>query len=91
MRKISYSIKRGTIMGYADAAILGEGDDPATQVAQAAIQTLSTEIEITAGGVTMHLAGWLDPWHWEDDWNEMLDGTEFDDYVSGLIEEVEPL
>lgn len=55
---------------FHDAAIILGDDDPVAEVANTAIGAISTDVMITAGGVTMHLAGWLDPGHWESDWQE---------------------
>lgn len=58
----------GSIMQAHDAAIILNYEDPLTALVEAAIQTISTDVEITCGDVTMPLAAWLDPDHWSEDW-----------------------
>jgi hypothetical protein len=59
-------------MGCFDQAIVLDGEDPREVLVDAAIQSVSTNVEITAGGVTLHLAAWMDPDHWSEDWQEAL-------------------
>ena len=58
----------GSISRVRDAAILRDGDDPRESLIEEVIQSISTTVEVTVGDVTMHLAAWMDPEHWEDDW-----------------------
>ena len=66
MNKIPYTI--GGYVSKAHDAALFNDEDPVHEVAQSVIQTISTDVTVTAGGVTIHLAAWLDPDHWSDDW-----------------------
>ena len=68
MRKIEFLVKVGAMRRYHDAAIMATGDTLREGLIEAVIEGLSTTIEVTAGGVTMHLAAWMDPDHWAEDW-----------------------
>lgn len=89
MDKIVYHIG-GHTMRARDAALVSGDEDPREALVEAAIQTISTEIEIEAGGVKMHLAAWIDPDHWSDDWREALgldDPDEAAECVDALLAE----
>lgn len=79
--RISYFIGGSTFRCH-DAAIILDGEDPLEQLIESVIQTISTEVMVTVGEVTMHLAAWQDPDHWSDDWAEK--GIDPDD-VHGLV------
>jgi hypothetical protein len=65
-----------------DAAVVMPGEDPADALRDAVLSHISTDTSITIAGVTNHLAAWLDPEHWADDW----DAKEIDtDAVSELL------
>jgi hypothetical protein len=69
-----------------DSAIILSGDDPIEALAEGVVQSISTDVEIKLGEITIHLAMLLDPDHWESDWRER--GIEDpDEFVSGLITE----
>lgn len=82
MKKIEFHIQAGRIFGSRDIAYVDEEDDFCGQIVEQVVGDLSTEIEITVAGVTMHLAAWMDPDHWESDWSEVLGGESFDDYLA---------
>jgi hypothetical protein len=92
MRKLSYLIERTTVMAAHDAVILLDGDDLQEALGEAVLQFLGTEIELEIGGQKMHLAGWLDPEHWSEDWEAKL-GPDDDiagkvwDLLAGAVEE----
>jgi hypothetical protein len=73
MRKLHYYL-RGHTMAAHDALILvGDEVQPTGEdLAEAVMDTISTELMVTVGEVTMHLAAWADPDHWSDDWREEL-------------------
>ena len=83
MKQIHYRLTHSIIAASRGVAY-ANGDDVAEAVASAVVDEISTDVEITAGGVTMHLAAWLNPDHWESDWQEALDGSSFEEYVAGL-------
>jgi hypothetical protein len=92
MRKLSYFIERTTVMGAHDAGIVLEGEDLQEVLREAVLQYLGTEIDLTVGGVRMHMAGWLDPEHWSEDWEKILGETddvsgEVWDLLAGAVEE----
>lgn len=71
MSKIEYRIERSIVPAMHDAANLVYADeDPRTILVEAIMETISTSIEISCGGVRMHLAAWMDPEHWEEDWRQ---------------------
>ncbi len=74
-------------MRCVDAAVFGDDEELTTQaVADAVVQTISTDIKIDLGGVEVFLAMLQDPEHWEDDWREL--GIELDDldaFLGSLI------
>lgn len=81
MNKLDFYVG-GTTMRCHDAAIILEGDDPLATMIESAIGAISTDVEITCGGITMHLAAWQDPDQWSEDWEAK--GINPDD-VSGLV------
>lgn len=83
MRKLEFLLANGGGRSH-DAALVSSDEDPREALIEAAIQHVSTEVEITVGGVTMHLAGWQDPDHWSEDWAERL-GVDHDD-VDAAVE-----
>lgn len=68
--KIRYHVKQTRILGCLDAAYLSDGDDPHAVLIESIVHTIATDVEVTIGGVTMHLAAWGDPDHWSDEWDE---------------------
>jgi hypothetical protein len=69
MSEIKFSVG-GSLMGAHDSTFISDGENPLEAVARAAVDSISTDVEITAGGVTMHLAAWMNPDHWESNWRE---------------------
>lgn len=67
------AVPRAVVGNISDAAYVGEGDDPRTEIVAAAFAAISTELQVTVGGVTMHVAAWEDPEHWASDWAELLE------------------
>jgi hypothetical protein len=85
MRKIPYMVD-GYVGKAHDAALFNSDDDPVNEVAQSVIQTIATTVTVTAGGVTIHLAAWLDPDHWSDDW-QAVGVDDPDAFAAALVEE----
>lgn len=56
--------------GLHDAVYVTPDEDPLAALVAAAIQSISTDVEVTVSGVTMHLAAWMDPVHWSEDWEQ---------------------
>lgn len=79
MTKISFFVS-GSLTRCHDAAIVSEGEEPLEALVEAAVQTISTDVEIKCGDVTMHLAAWRDPYHWSEDWEAI--GIDPDDVPS---------
>lgn len=76
----------GSIMRAHDAALLSPGEDPQEALLQSILDTISTDVEVTLGGVTVFLAMLLDPDHWSTDWEER--GIEdVDAFLADLVEE----
>jgi hypothetical protein len=85
MREITFQTG-GRIMAARDAAIVLEDENPRTALVEAVIQSIGTEVEVTAGGVTLHLAAWTDPEHWSSDWAEKLgDDRDPEAFIAELV------
>jgi hypothetical protein len=69
MSKIGFYIS-GSLMRAHDAAYVKGEDDLREAFVEQVVQSISTDVEVTVGEVKMHLAAWMDPDHWEDDWRE---------------------
>ena len=83
MKRVEYRVA-GLLTGTHDSAVVLPGEDPREALVEAAIQTISTDVKITVGDVTMHLAAWQDPDHWAEDWAEA--GVEdVDALVAGAV------
>lgn len=92
MKRIGFSTQ-GHLMPTADAAYLDADEDPRTALIEAVVETISIDVQVTAGGVTLHLAAWQDPDHWAEDWAEKLDvdsdkaaGAAWE-LIAGLVED----
>jgi hypothetical protein len=81
MRKLSYLIG-GSFSRAHDAAILVGDEEEEDALRDAVLGHISTDVMITINNMTMHLAGWLDPEHWSEDWEAK--GIDPDD-VHGLL------
>lgn len=68
MRRIEFRIERSVLMGTRSSVIVIQSDGPRRSLIDGIIQDIATDVEVTAGGVTLHLAAWMDPDHWADDW-----------------------
>jgi len=85
MKKIDFLV-RDPGHQYHDAAIVLADEDPRQALIDAAISSLSTDIELTLGEVTIHLAAIIDPEHWEEDWRAV--GVEdAEEFIAGLVQE----
>jgi hypothetical protein len=84
MDGLRFSVKATTLMAISDSAYMGS-HDLADVLKEGVLDAISTMVEVTVSGVTMHLAAWLDPDHWSDDWREHAGEQDPDDYVHGLL------
>lgn len=85
MRKIGFTLERVIISRRYYAAYVVDDDDVAEELGDAVVQSISTDIEVQLGGVTIHLAAILDPEHWETDWQEKgVDDPRA--FLAGLVE-----
>jgi hypothetical protein len=71
-------------MARTDSALLADDDDPIEALVRAVVSSVSTEIDVTAGGVTLHLAAWEDTDHWAGDWTAKgIDDPQA--FIAGLV------
>ena len=90
MNEISFSVASGPL-DVGDTAYVDDEVDDILGLVGSAITAISSEVTITAGGITMTLGAWSDPDHWSDDWAEIAgeeaNEDDFDPcvYVAGLI------
>jgi hypothetical protein len=70
--------------GSSDAAII-VGNNVHEELVEAIIQNIETEIEITLGDKTIHLAAIRDPEHWSEDW-EAIGVEDPYEFLVGLVE-----
>lgn len=90
MRKIKFFVS-GSVMRASDAAYLVGDEDPREAVIEAAVQHISTTVEIKVGEVAMHLAAWMDPDHWEEDWREKgINPDDVDALLAAAVHEEAP-
>lgn len=86
MRRISYKIHEARLRAQLGEVVVLPGTSLEEAIGEAVMEALSTDIEVTAGGKTMHLAAWMDPGHWSSDWEDA--GVEEPyDFIAGLVEE----
>lgn len=84
MNRIRYHLAAGArTLGCSDAAIVLADEDPREALVESVIQSIETDVQVTLGGVTIHLAALRDPAHWEEDWQE-LDIYDADAFIAGL-------
>lgn len=79
MNKIRFNIERSYVGGSTDAAYVREDENPLEVIVQEVINDISTDLDVTIGGVTMFLAAWQDPDHWSTNWAEKLGLDSIDD------------
>lgn len=85
MRRVPFFLEARVGKAH-DAAHPGPDDDLAAAVAEAVVESISTDVQVTLGSVTVFLAMLLNPEHWEDDWVER--GVEdVDAFLAGLVED----
>lgn len=78
---------RGTLMPTADAAYVSEDEDPRQRLIECVVETIETDVQVTAGGITLHLAAWRDPEHWSDEWTEALgEDPDVEGFIAGLVQ-----
>jgi hypothetical protein len=75
-----------TIPRHYDAALVLSTDDPREALVEQVIQSILTEVMVEVGGVKMHLAAWMDPDHWADDWRK-AGVDDVDVFVASALEE----
>lgn len=86
MSKLKYKIERSTVMAALSSAIVLADEDPRAALVQDALTAISTDVNITAGGVTLHLAAWQDPDHWSQEWAEALgEDADVESFIAGLV------
>lgn len=68
--RVSYEIEQTTIFAHHGQAIVLNDEHTREAMVEQIIQDLSLDVFVTVGDVTMPLACWMDPEHWEDDWRE---------------------
>lgn len=66
---IAFKIERSLVSACLDEAYVEPGEDAVEALVQAVVHSVATNIYVTAGGVTAHLAAWQDPEHWSSDWD----------------------
>jgi hypothetical protein len=81
-KRISYTVT-GRVGAHAAAHIAS--DDLAEELARAVVHSISSDIQIELGGVTIHLAWLMNPDWWEQDWRTA--GVEdVHKFLAGLVE-----
>ena len=85
MKKIRYKLERAVVGNFTDVAFVHDGKGEIEVVVEPIAQTLMTALPVTIAGVTMHLAAWTDPDHWEDEWRGECGDQEPGAYVAGLL------
>ena len=85
MDGIRYRLKQALTSAMSSTALVRPGDDWADALRDDVIDNLSTDLMVTISGVENHLAAWLDPQHWAQEWREHSD-EDPTDYVLGLMQ-----
>jgi hypothetical protein len=85
MKVIRFTV-RAVSTGMSDRALLFPGEDPLATLADAIVQSISTDVMVRLGDRDIHLAALLDPDHWDDDWRE-VGVDDADEFVAGLVED----
>lgn len=85
MNKFRFKFERAIIMASTNVAYVDAGEDPLEEIIRTAVQDMSTDIVLTIGGVTNHLAAWEDPDHWSEDWRELAGDEDVDEFIFNAI------
>lgn len=90
MRHYRYTVDRSYVGGMSGTALVTD-EEPLEELCREAVGAISTELQVTIGGVSMFLAAWEDPEHWSEDWAEKLGvgHDEVPEAVAGLISSAE--
>lgn len=83
MNKLGYNVT-GSVRCH-DALVVLPGEDLQEAFLESVVQTMSVDIQVTVGDVTMHLAAWQDPAHWGEDWRDRL-GCDLEDADEAVAE-----
>jgi hypothetical protein len=83
MGMLKYSIGGRLMPGWCSAIVL-DGEDPGTALVEDVVQAIGTDVLVTAGGVTLHLAAWEDPAHWSEEWREKGIEEPYE-FIAGLV------
>jgi hypothetical protein len=85
MDEIAFRIS-GLSFGSYDHALVTDDENALDVLAQTVIDDLSTDIEVTVGGVTMHLAGWRNHDHWQTEWQEIAGDMPVDEFIEAALD-----
>ncbi len=84
--KLPFTAKRTRYPGAYDVAPVEDDQDPIDAVVAAIVDDIGTSLEVTISGVTMHLAAWRDPEHWDDDWRKVCGDEDPAEFVAELVD-----
>jgi hypothetical protein len=84
MKETKFKVEAGTHGNLTSSAWTENTEDLPAAVVRSVIQDIALDIQVTVNGVTAPLAYWMDPDHWETDWEQLLDGATFEEYVENL-------
>jgi hypothetical protein len=79
-------IERATLGASSTHAWVGDDGDVGKAIGNEVLDQLRTQLNVTIGGHTMHLAAWEDPEHWSEDWAKLLE-VDPDD-VRDVVDEI---
>lgn len=85
MQRIPF-FRDGRVGRAHDAAYVASGEEPRSALVEAVIGSVSTNIEVRVGSVTMHLAAWMDPDHWAEEWGA-AGVADVDELLAGAVQE----
>lgn len=92
MRQLKFKINDYSIRPKYTAAYLRRDEENyVDELRSAVIEEIQTDLELTIGEYTMHLAAWLDPGHWWDDWRDafVANGSDIEyDEVAERVQEI---
>lgn len=83
--KARFKLDRAIIMASTNVAYLSGDDDVLEGIIETALQDISTDIVLTIGGATCHLAAWQDPEHWAEDWRELAGDEDIDEFILNAL------